>query len=96
MSGVEAPVRPAKRKGETLTVETKKVKKRIKEEQVTAYVCDCCKKRLPAEDWIEMQEMLHWRMTGGYGSVFGDCARISLDLCQECTKKLLGAYIHVE
>lgn len=74
---------------------TKLVRRRIKETQVTAYVCDCCKKTLPASDWIEMQEMLRWRMTGGYGSVFGDCSRISLDLCQACTKKLLGDYIQV-
>lgn len=77
-----------------MATETKLVRRRTKEEQVTAYVCDCCKKRLPVGD--EMQEMLHWRMHGGYGSVFGDGARISLDLCQACTKRLLGEFIQIE
>lgn len=79
-----------------MSTETKLVRRRIKETKVTAYICDCCKKRVTATDWIEMQEMLHWRMRGGYGSVFGDCADISLDLCQACTKELLGKFIRVE
>ena len=78
-----------------MTTQTKLVRKRTKEQQVVSYTCDYCKKILPVEDWIEMQEMLHWRMTGGYGSAFGDCSKISLDLCQACTKKLLGDYIQV-
>jgi uncharacterized protein YlaI len=79
-----------------MTQEVKTVRRRIKEREIQAYFCDCCNKRLPVEDWIEMQEMLHWRMRGGYGSAFGDGAEISLDLCQECTKKLLGDYIQVD
>jgi hypothetical protein len=79
-----------------VTQEIKTVRKRVKEKELLAYVCDCCKKRLPATDWIEMQEMLHWRMRGGYGSAFGDGTEISLDLCQDCTKKLLGDYIQVD
>lgn len=79
-----------------MTCQTKLVRKRIKENQVVSYTCDCCKKVLPADDWIEMQEMLRWRMRGGYGSVFGDGSTITLDLCQECTKKLLGDYIQVD
>lgn len=78
-----------------MTTQTKLVRKRTKEHQVISYTCDCCKKVLSVEDWIEMQEMLHWRMRGGYGSVFGDEANISLDLCQACTKKLLGEYVQV-
>lgn len=78
-----------------MTTQTKIVRKRTKESQVVSYTCDCCKKVLLVEDWIEMQEMLHWRMHGGYGSVFGDEAHIRLDLCQTCTKKLLGDYIQV-
>lgn len=78
-----------------MTTQTKLIRKRIKEHQVVSYTCDCCKKVLPVEDWIEMQEMLHWRMRGGYGSVFGDGASISLDLCQACTEKLLGEFIQI-
>lgn len=78
-----------------MTTQTKIARRRIKEHQIVSYTCDCCNKVLPVSDWIEMQEMLHWRMTGGYGSVFGDCSEISLDLCQNCTKKLLGDYIKI-
>lgn len=68
----------------------------ITAERLTAYVCDCCKTEIGPLDWVESQELLHWRMTGGYGSVFGDGAHISLDLCQECVKNLLGAYIQIK
>jgi hypothetical protein len=74
---------------------TKIVRKRIKVEEVTGYECDRCKKFIALNDWIEAQEMLRWRMTGGYGSVFGDGARISLDLCQNCTEEILGAFIQI-
>lgn len=72
------------------------VRETVTTERTVAYVCDCCKTEIDRTDWAESQEMLHWRMTGGYGSVFGDGAHISLDLCQECTKKLLGAYIQMK
>ena len=82
-----------------MTTITRLVRKRTKELQVVGYTCDCCKKAIQVggkdDDWIERQEMLHWRMRGGYGSVFGDGAYISLDLCQACTKNLLGAYVRV-
>lgn len=62
-------------------------------ELVESYTCDGCKKVIPSDDWMEVQEMLHWRMTGGFGSIFGDGASLSLDLCQECTKARLGDVI---
>lgn len=55
------------------------------------YTCDCCGKEL--EEVFEFQEMLHWENRGGYGSVFGDGADMTLDLCQDCIKKLLEPYI---
>ena len=75
---------------------TKKVKKKVVEHEVVAHRCDCCKKEWTPADWINSQEMLRWRGTGGYGSVFGDGAQLSLDLCQDCAKKLLGDYIQVD
>lgn len=54
--------------------------------------CDKCGKDLQ-ENFIEEQESLHWSMSCGYGSVFGDLNTITLDLCQDCTKEILGAYI---
>lgn len=48
-----------------------------------------------ASDW-EMQEFLCLRRTGGYGSIFGDMDTWTLDLCQECQKKLFGEFIKYE
>lgn len=78
-----------------MATETKTVRKRVKEEQITAYICDRCKKRIEHDDWIERQEMLHWRMLGGYGSIFGDGNLITLDLCQACANEVLGDFVQI-
>ena len=60
--------------------------------------CDKCHKKFDinnVDDVCEMQEFLHFRNTGGYGSIFGDEAKIELDLCQHCTKEVLGQYLRV-
>jgi len=57
---------------------------------VTGYTCDSCGKKWNGNDWGEVQEMLHWENRGGYGSVFGDGADMTLDLCQDCIKTRLG------
>ena len=72
--------------------EYKNVKKTVKEKQVVAIICDCCKKKIKITD-IEIQEMLRWENWCGYGSIFGDGNKIKIDLCQECVKNLLGNYI---
>ena len=57
-------------------------------EVLTAYQCDGCGKK--CSEWGDTQEMMHYRNTGGYTSIFGDMSRMSLDLCQECIKARLG------
>ncbi len=60
--------------------------------------CNKCHKKFDtnnADDIFEMQEFLHFRNTGGYGSIFGDGAEIELDLCQHCVKEVLGPYLRV-
>ena len=57
--------------------------------------CDKCHKKFNIDDICEMQEFLHFRNTGGYGSIFGDEAEIELDLCQHCVKDILGQYLRV-
>lgn len=64
----------------------------------TAVTCDVCKKtwrydKDDGDDWIETQEFLHIAHHGGYGSVFGDGSCMVLDICQHCTKKILGEYL---
>ena len=61
---------------------------------IDGYVCDSCKKHI--DDEMEIQEMMLLRAVGGYGSVFGDGSKLSLDLCQHCIKKHLGHLITVE
>ena len=61
--------------------------------KVSSFICDCCK--VETDDPIEMQEFLHFENNCGFNSIWGDGSRVELDLCQECTKKLLGDYIRV-
>jgi len=61
---------------------------------IEAYVCNSCKKRI--DDLIEMQEMMRWRTVCGYGSIFGDGVKLSMDLCQNCINKHLGDFITIE
>lgn len=51
-------------------------------------ICDSCQAKIE-----DTQETLHWRMTGGYFSIFGDGVQMELDLCQECIKTRLGDVI---
>ena len=62
-------------------------------ERVLAVICNKCGKRIGSEDWIEWQEAFTYKFVGGYGSVFGDCAEMSIELCQRCMKELLGSYM---
>jgi hypothetical protein len=55
------------------------------------YTCDACKKEIDTE--MDYQEMLSYRNRGGFTSVFGDGVEMSLDLCQDCIKRLLGEFI---
>jgi len=59
--------------------------------------CDCCHKKFypGPEDLFEIQEFVHIRETGGYGSIFGDEAEIKGDFCQHCVKNLLGQYLRI-
>jgi hypothetical protein len=59
---------------------------------VIAKVCDRCKTR--HEDPMELQEFLSWSDTCGYGNfAFGDMTQVAIDLCQYCTKEVLGEWI---
>lgn len=61
---------------------------------IEGYICNSCQAHI--YDTLEMQEMMRWRAIGGYSSVFGDGAVLSMDLCQDCIKKYLGDFITVE
>ena len=67
-------------------------------EVIDAFVCDKCGESFHpnADDPLERSEaneMLHIRMEGGYGSIFGDGTKIEGDFCQDCVNTLLGIYL---
>lgn len=60
----------------------------------TGFRCNRCSREATyADDVLEAQEFLHWENVGGYGSVFGDGAELSLTLCQHCVKELLDRFM---
>jgi hypothetical protein len=63
----------------------------VKERRLTGCRCDICDKDLLSDD-MEGQEAFSFNAIGGYTSVFGDGAEISIDLCQHCFKDKLGNY----
>lgn len=65
----------------------------VTQKELVSITCDCCK--TDYEDILEIQEFLHYANDAGYGSVMGDGNCLRLDLCQHCTKKLLGEFIRV-
>jgi len=75
------------------------VEKRLREE--IGFRCDRCKKEVQPgkdpdsriKDEIEMQEMFHWSVCGGFGSVWGDGVHAELTLCQKCAFEVLGEFV---
>ncbi len=65
----------------------------ITEKELVSITCDRCKR--VDDDIMEIQEYLHYVNDAGYGSVMGDGNMLRLDLCQRCTKELLGTSIRV-
>lgn len=68
-------------------------------EQVISLTCDACGKTFDDQTMggvIEKQEAMTIRLTGGYGSIFGDGYTIAADLCQHCLKLRLGDILKVE
>lgn len=62
--------------------------------EVASCTCDRCSLRLTPGD-MEWQEKLSLSFTGGYTSIFGDGAQISIDLCQQCLKDVLGPWLRI-
>lgn len=60
----------------------------VQSQELIGFECSRCKARHDAECSVEMQEILHWKNTGGYGSVWGDGVTVEVTLCQSCTMEL--------
>jgi hypothetical protein len=68
----------------------------IKAPALDALQCDCCGRHTPASEVEELQEYLRIDYEAGFGSsAFPDQSRVRGDFCQDCVKKLLGAYLSV-
>lgn len=76
-------------------IEGQKVQKEVVEP--VAIICDDCKTRYEyGEGDMEIQEFLFLRAVGGFSSVFGDGAKLEMDLCQHCQKKRFGDILRVD
>lgn len=75
--------------------------KETQPKQAAKYIltCDCCGKTYNSqviEELCEILEFLRFDNTGGYDNkTYGDFTHYTLDLCQYCTKELLGRFIKV-
>lgn len=65
-------------------------------QEAVACTCDRCQRRMtPADADFGWQERLSIAFEGGYGSIFGDGSKVSLDLCQQCVRDTLGAWLRI-
>jgi len=71
--------------------ETKRVE-RI-DTDIVAIVCDRCKSRFTSADMLNFQEVHTIEFYGGFSSVFGDGAHISLDFCDQCLLNIVKPYL---
>jgi hypothetical protein len=65
-------------------------------EEIVGKICDVCKTQIDANDYFDFNEMVNVRFTGGYNSIFGDGAKVEIDICQICFKEKLGEYVRIK
>jgi hypothetical protein len=58
--------------------------------EIQAVVCDRCKAEI--RDPMDLAEVLHVRLIGGYTSQWGDGTRVAVDLCDACAHTLLSPF----
>jgi hypothetical protein len=65
-------------------------------QDVAACTCDRCQRRMTPDDPDSgFQEKLSIAYRGGFYSIFGDGCDISIDLCPQCVKETLGAWLRI-
>ena len=69
--------------------------KNITKTEIIGITCDKCGNKFTPEDIFEWQEIYSVNFTGGYGSVFGDGANVTVEFCQKCLKELIGSYCRI-
>jgi hypothetical protein len=63
-------------------------------QDVAACICDRCHRRMTRDD-PDRYERLSVAFTGGFYSIFGDGCEVAIDLCQQCIKETLGAWLRI-
>jgi len=63
-------------------------------QKVAACICDRCRRRMTPDEY-DWHEKLSIAYRGGFGSIFGDGRDICIDLCQQCVKETLGAWLRI-
>jgi len=71
----------------------KKFREKVVQE-ISSYVCDRCGREAEAQG-EEAEEFISIEQVCGYGSIFGDGNRISVDICQHCLKDVLGEWLRI-
>jgi hypothetical protein len=65
-------------------------------QEVAACTCDRCQKRMTPDDhdsgWHERMSL---SFRGGFDSIFGDGNEVSVDLCSQCVRDTLGAWLRI-
>lgn len=64
-------------------------------QSIVAHTCDCCGREAKIGDNFEASEFIFVDYVGGYQSIFGDGAHVSIDICQYCLKEKLGAWLRI-
>lgn len=77
-----------------MPIETRPVT--VQSVEITGFTCDRCSLFYPQEDYIENQEMLHWKHVGGYASLIGDGNFIHFTICQRCWWELVKDFAVVK
>jgi antitoxin CcdA len=69
-------------------------KEKITSEVIDKVICEVCKTEYDCtKDFLEVQEIQHISVDGGFGSIFGDGVKLKADICQHCFKKIFGKYL---
>ena len=68
--------------------------KRTSVKAIKSITCDRCAVEIDAED-MEFSECTSISYRGGYKSIFGDGCDISIDLCQNCVREVLGKWLTI-
>ncbi|MFM0217800.1 hypothetical protein [Paraburkholderia caledonica] len=65
-------------------------------QEAAACTCDRCRKGMTSDDhdsgWHERMSL---SFRGGFDSIFGDGNKVSIDLCQQCVRDTLGAWLRI-